>query len=201
MRGSAGPCLGLRQLHPVRLGTLRVTVSPSQIELLAAPARSALPRPRRARAGHQLRAPPCALGAQLAGQHRHGLLVGESVRRLRVRLRLLLRARHPPLHARAAGPVAPTQPAWLDFEQRILVKTEVADVLARTLDPAKVGRRVARDRHRHRSLSARRAAVPAHPAILERLRGFAGCPSGSSRSRRSSLATSTCCGPWPRGTR
>jgi DNA repair photolyase len=31
-------------------------------------------------------------------------------------------------------------PAWLDFERRILVKTEVADVLARTLDPARVGR-------------------------------------------------------------
>lgn len=31
-------------------------------------------------------------------------------------------------------------PAWLDFEQRILVKTEVAEVLTRTLDPARLGR-------------------------------------------------------------
>jgi len=30
-------------------------------------------------------------------------------------------------------------PAWLDFEKRILVKTEVADVLARTLDPSRLG--------------------------------------------------------------
>ena len=30
-------------------------------------------------------------------------------------------------------------PAWLDFEKRILVKTEVAEVLARTLDPARIG--------------------------------------------------------------
>ena len=31
------------------------------------------------------------------------------------------------------------EPAWLDFEKRILVKTEVAEVLARTLDPARIG--------------------------------------------------------------
>jgi DNA repair photolyase len=31
-------------------------------------------------------------------------------------------------------------PAWLDFEKRILVKTDVAEVLARTLDPARIGR-------------------------------------------------------------
>ena len=30
-------------------------------------------------------------------------------------------------------------PAWLDFERRILVKTEAADVLARTLDPSRIG--------------------------------------------------------------
>jgi DNA repair photolyase len=36
------------------------------------------------------------------------------------------------LGARDAGP------AWLDFERRILVKTEVADVLARTLDPSRL---------------------------------------------------------------
>lgn len=30
-------------------------------------------------------------------------------------------------------------PTWLDFEQRILVKTEVADVLARTLEPSRLG--------------------------------------------------------------
>jgi DNA repair photolyase len=31
------------------------------------------------------------------------------------------------------------EPAWLDFEKRILVKTDVAEVLARTLDPARIG--------------------------------------------------------------
>jgi DNA repair photolyase len=32
-----------------------------------------------------------------------------------------------------------SDPAWLDFEKRILVKTEVAEVLARTLDPSRIG--------------------------------------------------------------
>jgi DNA repair photolyase len=42
---------------------------------------------------------------------------------------------------RAGGPTATTEdplPAWQDFEQRILVKTEAAAALARTLDPAKL---------------------------------------------------------------
>jgi DNA repair photolyase len=69
-------------------------------------------------------------------------------------------------------------PAWLDFEQRILVKTEVADVLARTLDPARLGRD---------SLVIGTATDPYQPAerrfrltraILERLLGFRGLSIG-----------------------
>jgi DNA repair photolyase len=38
-----------------------------------------------------------------------------------------------------AGPAGATElPAWLDFERRILVKTEAPAVLARTLDPARL---------------------------------------------------------------
>ena len=69
-------------------------------------------------------------------------------------------------------------PAWLDFEQRILVKTEVAEVLARTLDPARLG---------HDSLVIGTATDPYQPAerrfrltraILERLLGFRGLSIG-----------------------
>ena len=69
-------------------------------------------------------------------------------------------------------------PAWLDFEQRILVKTEVADVLARTLDSARLG---------SDSLVIGTATDPYQPAerrfrltraILERLLGFRGLSIG-----------------------
>ncbi len=39
-----------------------------------------------------------------------------------------------------AGQAATDMPAWLDFERRILVKSEVAAVLARTLNPARLER-------------------------------------------------------------
>ena len=69
-------------------------------------------------------------------------------------------------------------PAWLDFERRILVKTEVADVLARTLDPARLGRD---------TLVIGTATDPYQPAerrfrltraILERLLGYRGLSIG-----------------------
>ena len=69
-------------------------------------------------------------------------------------------------------------PAWLDFERRILVKTEVAEVLARTLDPSRLGRD---------SLVIGTATDPYQPAerrfrltraILERLLGFRGLSIG-----------------------
>ncbi len=70
------------------------------------------------------------------------------------------------------GEQAEDTPAWLDFERRILVKTEVAEVLARTLDPSRVGRD---------TLVIGTATDPYQPAerrfrltraILERLLGY-----------------------------
>ncbi|HEX6104960.1 MAG TPA: radical SAM protein [Gemmatimonadales bacterium] len=69
-------------------------------------------------------------------------------------------------------------PAWLDFERRILIKTEVADVLARTLDPARLG---------GDTLVIGTATDPYQPAerrfrltraILERLQGYRGLSIG-----------------------
>ncbi len=74
-------------------------------------------------------------------------------------------------------------PAWLDFEKRILVKTEVAEVLARTLDPARIGQA---------SLVIGTATDPYQPAerrfrLTRRCSSCcctAGSPSASSPSRR-----------------
>ena len=77
---------------------------------------------------------------------------------------------------RRGAPSAPEEelPPWLAFEKRILVKTDVAERLARTLDPAKLG---------HDSLVIGTATDPYQPAeriyrltrkILEVLAGFRG---------------------------
>jgi DNA repair photolyase len=46
-----------------------------------------------------------------------------------------------PQAGRGGGPAEPDgeMPAWLAFEKRILVKTDIAERLARTLDPSKLG--------------------------------------------------------------
>ena len=92
-------------------------------------------------------------------------------------------------------------PPWLAFEKQILVKTDVAERLARTLDPSKLG---------DDSLVIGTATDPYQPA--ERISGsparswrcspaFADYASGSSPSRRWSPATSTCSSGSPSATR
>ena len=73
-----------------------------------------------------------------------------------------------------SGPEAEALPSWLAFEKRILVKTDVAERLARTLDPTKLG---------NDTLVIGTATDPYQPAeriyrltrkILEVLNGFRG---------------------------
>ena len=92
-----------------------------------------------------------------------------------------------------AGITGEEMPPWLAFEKRILVKTDIADRLARTLDPIEARPPSARYRHRHRSVPAGRAPLPAHPQHPARCsRGTADFGSGSSPSRHWSPETSIC---------
>ena len=139
MRRAPGPCLRLRQLPAVRLGSLRVTRSTEQIDLLGPPGRGALPvLDERARGTSFVRLrvrsvlnSPASTGMGFWSVNPYvGCEFGCAYCDARDTHRYPLER---------LGEQTDT-PAWLDFEKRILVKTEVAQVLARTLDPAKVRR-------------------------------------------------------------
>ena len=65
---------------------------------------------------------------------------------------------------RSGAADAEPMPAWQAFERRILVKTDVVEVLARTLDPARLGGQLAGHRHRHRSATSRPSGSSGSPA-------------------------------------
>ena len=161
----------------MRLGTLRVTASVGQMELLATPASTALPvLDERARGTTFVRLrvrsvlnSPASTGMGFWSVNPYvGCEFGCTYCYARDTHRYTLER---------LGQQTDT-PAWLDFEQRILVKTEVAQVLARTLDPAKVSRE---------SLVIGTATDPYQPAerrfrltraILEQLLAFRGLSIG-----------------------
>ena len=173
MRGPARTRVGVCELPPVRVGSLRMKGSEGQIELLERSAPRALPvLDERARGTSFVRLAvrsvlnsPASTGMGFWSINPYiGCEFGCTYCYARDTHRYTLER---------LGQRADT-PAWLDFEQRILVKTEVADVLARTLDPARLGRD---------SLVIGTATDPYQPAerrfrltraILERLLGFRG---------------------------
>ena len=126
----------------------------------ASPPRCPAAGPRHPCPGYQVHPALGALGAEHAGIHSHGILVYQSLCRMRIRLYLLLRAGYASVGGREAGqrgvgsgsvlqaelskegslprrPAAPLPP-WEAFEKEILVKSGVAEVLGRTLKPARL---------------------------------------------------------------
>ena len=130
----------MRELHSVRMGAVRVTAARAgQLELLPERPPAALPvLDQRARGTSFVRLPvrsvlnsPASTGMGFWSVNPYvGCEFGCTYCYARDTHRYTLER---------LGQRTDT-PAWLDFERRILVKTEVADVLARTLDPARVGR-------------------------------------------------------------
>ncbi len=139
-------------------------------------------RPRPARRVHGgVRGTPGALGAQHAGQHRDGVLVSEPLRGLRVRLRLLLRARHPSLGRRTG--VGGGRAAAARRSRRRLRAPHPGEArrarCPRARAPHPAARRAAhRDRHRHRPVPAGRVALRRDPAPA---RGAAPLPPARAR--------------------
>ncbi len=139
MLGPAGAGLRLRDLHSVRLGALRVSAPPPpQLDLLPAQPRPQLrlldQRERGTRFVHlsvrSVLNSPVSTGMGFWSINPYvGCEFGCTYCYARDTHRYTIErtGQHP------------GDPAWLDFEKRILVKTEVADVLARTLDPARIG--------------------------------------------------------------
>jgi DNA repair photolyase len=177
MLGPARPGIGVRELPSVRLGSLRVTRAAGQMELLERAAPSTLPvLDERARGTRFVRLrvrsvlnSPASTGMGFWSVNPYvGCEFGCTYCYARDTHRYTLERLGQQTDA----------PAWLDFEQRILVKTEAAQVLARTLDPAKVSRE---------SLVIGTATDPYQPAerrfrltraILEQLLGFRGLSIG-----------------------
>jgi DNA repair photolyase len=136
MRGSAGAGIGMRELRAVWLGALRMTRR-AQLDLLAEPkdwhtldtrergtqfislsVRAVLNTPASTGMGFWSLNPyvGCEFGcAYCYARDTHRYVVER------------------------AGQSGPEMPAWLDFERRILVKTDAPTVLARTLDPSRLG--------------------------------------------------------------
>jgi DNA repair photolyase len=140
MRRTAGPRFRLRELHAVRLEPLRVTPvkAPRQLDLLPSPVRPALrvldQRERGTRfvrlSVRSVLNSPATTGMGFWSVNPYvGCEFGCTYCYARDTHRYTMER----LGERRAGP------AWLDFERRILVKTEVAEVLARTLDPSRLG--------------------------------------------------------------
>jgi DNA repair photolyase len=174
VRRPAHPRLGLRELPPLRLGALRVT--PRQLDLLPSPSE----------AEHHWQ----VLDERERGTRFFALSV-RSVLNSATATHMgfwsinpyvgcefgctycYARDTHRYTMERSGAPAEP-MPAWEAFERRILVKTGVADVLVRTLDPARLG---------GHSLVIGTATDPYQPAerrfqltrrILEVLLGFRG---------------------------
>jgi DNA repair photolyase len=139
MRRSAGPRVRLRELPPLRLGPLRV--SSAQLDLLPSSGSSE------------------QRWEVLDERHRGTRFLALSVRSVLNSTATTkmgfwsinpyvgcefgctycyARDTHRYAMERSGVPAEPI-PAWQAFEQRILVKTGVAEVLARTLDPARLG--------------------------------------------------------------
>jgi DNA repair photolyase len=178
MRRPAGPRLGLRELPPLRLGPLRV--SGRQLDLLP-PAEAAERRWE-------------VLDERQRGTRFYSLSV-RSVLNTSAATGMGFWSINPYIgcefgctycYARdthryameRSGAAAEPLPAWEAFERRILVKTGVAEVLARTLDPARLG---------EHSLVIGTATDPYQPAerrfrltrrILEVLLGYRGLAVG-----------------------
>lgn len=138
MRGPAGPRLGLRELPALRVGALRV--SPGQLDLLPAPVpgRSLAVLDERQRGSRFLELPVRSVlntpAATRMGFWSLNPYVGCEFGCT------YCYARDTHRYAVERSGTAPEPlPAWEAFERRILVKTGVAEVLARTLDPARIG--------------------------------------------------------------
>jgi DNA repair photolyase len=138
--------IGLRELPPVRLGPLRLMAAEAQLELLGprpsspgeAPAWDTLDA--RERGTRFVALPvrsvlntPAATGMDFWSLNPYvGCEFGCAYCYARDTHRYAVER---------AGQVQNEVPAWLDFERRILVKTEAPAVLARTLSPARLGDR------------------------------------------------------------
>lgn len=147
MRGSACPRLRVRELRAVRLGTLRMSAG-AQLELLREQGRAPSPASRaewrtldaRERGTQFLALPvravlntPAATGMDFWSLNPYvGCEFGCAYCYARDTHRYVVER---------AGQTAAATPDWLDFERRILVKTDAPGVLARTLDPARLGGR------------------------------------------------------------
>jgi DNA repair photolyase len=176
MRGAPDPSVGLRELRVLRLGQVRVKET-AQLSLavdaegghsrelrvldqrqrgtrfLSLEARSVLNSPASTGMGFWSINPyvGCEFGCTYCyarDTHRYAIERAER------------RYGGPAGHAvRFASPQAPASaealPPWLDFEKRILVKTDIAERLLRTLDPSKLG---------HDSLVIGTATDPYQPA-------------------------------------
>jgi DNA repair photolyase len=137
VRRSPRPGIGLRGLPTLRLGALRV--SSRQLDLLPAP--EAAPRwtvlDERQRGARFLELPVRSVLNTAASTHMGFWSINPYVGCEFGCTYCYARDTHRYAVERSGIPPEPL-PAWEAFERRILVKTGVADVLARTLDPARL---------------------------------------------------------------
>jgi DNA repair photolyase len=139
MRRPAGPRVRLRELPPLRLGPLRVTSR--QLDLLPS-AEAAEPRwellDERGRGTRFLALSVRSVLNSSAATGMGFWSINPYVGCEFGCTYCYARDTHRYTMERSGVPAEPL-PAWQAFEQRILVKTGVAEVLARTLDPARLG--------------------------------------------------------------
>ena len=139
MRRSARPCVGLHELPPLRLGPLRV--SSTQHDLLP----SSEDSERRWRVLDERERGTRFLALSVRSVLNTAATTGMGFWSINPYVGCefgctYCYARDTHRYAMERSGVTPEPlPAWQAFEQRILVKTGVAEVLARTLDPARLG--------------------------------------------------------------
>jgi DNA repair photolyase len=164
MCGAAHPGVGLRQLRVLRLGQVRVN-EPTQLSLAVDTARgrsrelTVLDQRRRGTRFLSLEArsvlnSPASTGMGFWSINPYvGCEFGCTYCYARDTHRYAVER----AERRAGAPVEGNEPLppWLDFEKRILVKTDIAERLIRTLDPSKLG---------HDSLVIGTATDPYQPA-------------------------------------
>jgi DNA repair photolyase len=138
VRRPAHPSVGLRQLPALRLGALRM--SPRQLDLLPAP--PVEPRwtvlDERQRGTRFLELPVRSVLNTAASTRMGFWSINPYVGCEFGCTYCYARDTHRYAVERSGAPAEPL-PAWEAFERRILVKTGVAEVLARTLEPARLG--------------------------------------------------------------
>jgi len=141
MLGPLGACLRMRELPPLRLGSVRVTAQ--QLTLLDgmdAAAPRALPVLDERQRGTRFLELPVRSVLNSAASTRMGFWsINPYVGCEFGCTYCYARDTHRYAAERNGMPSEPL-PAWEAFERRILVKRGVADVLARTLEPARLGR-------------------------------------------------------------